>query len=225
MQTSQDQIAHLLWCILVAVRTAAENHNIKSETGKRRFIAEWLRGARRHEPFKKMANEFQTIRQLLERDTASPIEEVLNALWMNAVSSAGCDLFRFRAVLHALNRHGWNHSLCPWPEQVVSEMLERQNGRGNHILQLTRMEEAFSPVGVMTAPITFQLIIKKNGRDHVEEAFHTDNFAVVRSAREISLHRATIRTLYIGHHKLPPAVWGVRDNGMTADTWHPDTHS
>ena len=136
MQPNQEEIAHFLWCLLVAVRTAEENHEIKSETGKRKFIAQWLRGARRHDAFRGMTSEFQTVRQLLEKDLSSPIEGILNTLWMNAVSSTSCDLFRFRAVLNSLNSHGWRHSLCPWPEHVTSELLDRQKSRSNHILQL-----------------------------------------------------------------------------------------
>lgn len=224
MQPNQEQIAHLLWCILVAVRTAVENHEIKSETGKRKFIGEWLRGARRHESFRGMSNEFQTIRQLLERDLSQPIDGIINTLWMNAVSSTGCDLFRFRAVLNSLRSQGWKHSLCPWPEQIVAELIDREKSSSNHILQLTRMEEAFSPVGAMTTPVTFQLIIKKCNRTPVEEAFYSDNFSVVCSLRELSLRKSTIRTLYIGHKQLPDSVWGFQENVKASSVWNPQLH-
>lgn len=228
MQPNQEQIAHLLWCILVAIRTAVENHEIKSETGKRKFIAEWLRGARRHDSYREMGNEFQTIRQLLTQDLNQPIDGTINALWMNAVSSVGCDLFRFKAALNGLNRLGWRHSLCPWPELVASELFDRQKGRSNHILQLTRMEEAFSPVGAMTSPVTFQLIIKKNTgkkcQHQVEETFHSDSFSVVHNRREITIDKATIRTVYIGHQNLPESVWGMRDSEHAGAVWKPNFH-
>lgn len=228
MQPNQEEIAHFLWCLLVAVRTAEENHEIKSETGKRKFIAQWLRGARRHDAFRGMTSEFQTVRQLLERDLSSPIEGILNTLWMNAVSSTSCDLFRFRAVLNSLNSHGWRHSLCPWPEHVTSELLDRQKSRSNHILQLTRMEEAFSPVGAMTSPVTFHLIIKNNGNKpglhQVEETFHNDKFSVAQSRRELTLNKATIRTVYIGHQGLPETVWGIQDCEHPGAVWKPQLH-
>ncbi|BAN99959.1 hypothetical protein E05_51930 (plasmid) [Plautia stali symbiont] len=99
MQSTQDQVSHLLWCILVALRTAVENHNITSEKGKRKFIAEWIKGARHIPAFHGMAAEFSTLRQLLDRDRSQSIDAVLTALWTSAVSTAGCELFRFRAVL------------------------------------------------------------------------------------------------------------------------------
>lgn len=227
MQPNQEEIAHFLWCILVAVRTAEENHEIKSETGKRKFIAQWLRGARRHDAFRGMTREFQTIRQLLERDLSSSIDGILNTLWMNAVSSTSCDLFRFRAVLNSLGSHGWRHSLCPWPEHVTAELLDRQKSRSNHMLQLTRMEEAFSPVGAMTSPVTFQLIIKnnsKNGLHQVEETFHNDRFSVAQNRRELTFDKATIRTVYIGHQDLPESVWGMQDCGPPGAVWLPNIH-
>lgn len=108
-----EQVSHLLWCILVALRTAVENHHITSERGKRRFITEWLSGARRIPTFKGMSSEFMTIRQLLENERNRPIDDVLTALWTNAVSTGNCDLFRFRAVLNSLLGLGWKHCLCP----------------------------------------------------------------------------------------------------------------
>ena len=39
--------------------------------------------------------------------------------------------------------------------------MERQRTRKNHILQLTRMEEAFTATGSMISPVTFQLLLKK----------------------------------------------------------------
>lgn len=117
MQSTQEQVSHLLWCILVALRTAVENHHITSERGKRRFITEWLSGARRIPTFKGMGSEFMTIRQLLETERNRPIDDVLTALWTNAVSTGNCDLFRFRAqseqngiqdaVRNYLDTYGW----------------------------------------------------------------------------------------------------------------------
>lgn len=164
-----------------------------------------------------------TIRQLLDTEKERPIDAVLTALWTNSVSTGNCDLFRFRAVLNSLLRLGWKHCLCPWPEQVVTEIMARQRTRKNHILQLTRMEEAFTATGSMTSPVTFQLLLKKNEDDEVEKSFYFDHFSVVRG-RDTSLAKATLRTLYIGHHTLPEAVWGARDDVQYRDVWRPDLH-
>ncbi|BAN99960.1 hypothetical protein E05_51940 (plasmid) [Plautia stali symbiont] len=71
-----------------------------------------------------------------------------------------------------MNGHGWRHSLCPWPEQVVSEILERQRSRNRHILQLTRMEEVFSATGAMSSPVTLQLLLRRDEDEQVECAFY-----------------------------------------------------
>ncbi|MDV5280070.1 hypothetical protein [Leclercia adecarboxylata] len=94
MQSTQDKVSHLLWCILVALRTAHENHQIISERRKRKFIAEWLSGARRLLPaFRGMAQEFMTIRELLDTEKQRPIDDVLTALWKNAVSTGNAICF------------------------------------------------------------------------------------------------------------------------------------
>ncbi|MGS6171557.1 hypothetical protein ACVGWN_06995, partial [Enterobacter hormaechei] len=186
-------------------------------------ITEWLSGARRIPTFKGMGSEFMTIRQLLETERNRPIDDVLTALWTNAVSTGNCDLFRFRAVLNSLLGLGWKHCLCPWPEQVVTEIMERQRNRKNHILQFTRMEEAFTATGSMTSPVTLQLLLKKNEDDEVEKSFYLDRFSVVRG-RDISLPKATLRTLYIGHHTLPESAWGAREGVRYGDVWRPDLH-
>ncbi|WP_391488858.1 hypothetical protein [Leclercia tamurae] len=223
MQSTQEQLSHLLWCILVALRTAVKNHNIKSERGKRQFISQWLNGARREPSFAGMANEFTTIRQLLDIEKQRPIDDILNALWTNAISTGNCDLFRFRAVLNSLLGQGWKHCLCPWPEQVVNEIMERQRNRKKHILQFTRLEEAFSAVGSMSSPVTLQLLLQKDEDNEVEQSFYLDRFSVVRG-RDVTLPRATLRTLYIGHHTLPETAWGAREGVQFGDVWRPDLH-
>ncbi|WP_233210523.1 hypothetical protein [Leclercia sp. LSNIH1] len=223
MQSTQDKVSHLLWCILVALRTAHENHHIISENRKRKFIAEWLSGARRLPAFRGMAREFMTIRELLDTEKQRPIDDVLAALWKNAVSTGNCDLFRFRAVMNALLGQGWKHCLCPWPEQVVTEIMERQRNRKNHILQLTRMEEAFTATGSMAAPVTLQLLLQKGEDVEVEHSFYLDRFSVVRGG-DISLSKTTLRTLYIGRHTLPESAWGARDGVSNGNLWRPDLH-
>lgn len=223
MQSTQEQVSHLLWCILVTLRTAVENHQIASERSKRKFITQWLNSARSLPAFRGMASEFMTIRQLLDVEKQRSIDDVLTVLWTNAVSTGNCDLFRFRAVLNSLLGMGWKHCLCPWPEQVANEIMERQRNRKKHILQFTRMEEAFSSTGSMSAPVTLQLLLQKGEDEEVEQSFYLDRFSVVRG-QDISLSRATLRTLYIGHHTLPETAWGAREGVRFGDVWRPDLH-
>ena len=223
MQSTQEQVSHLLWCILVALRTAVENHHATSERSKRKFISEWLAGAREVPAFRGMAREFMTIRELLDGQKEHPIDDILTALWTNAISTGNCDLFRFRAVMNALLGQGWKHCICPWPEQVVTEIMERQRNRKNHILQFTRMEEAFTATGSMSAPVTLQLLLRKDEDVEVEKSFYLDRFSVVRG-RDISLAKATLRTLYIGHHTLPESAWGAREGVGSGNLWRPDLH-
>jgi len=223
MQSTQEQVTHLLWCILVALRTAVKNQPTTSERRKRKFISEWLSDARSVPTFRGMASEFMTLRQLLDAEKQRPIDDILTALWTNAVSTGNCDLFRFRAVLNTLLGQGWKHCLCPWPEQVVTEIMERQRNRKKHILQFTRMEEAFTSTGLMTSPVTLQLLLPGSKDAEVEHSFYLDRFSVVRG-RDVTLPQATLRTLYIGHHTLPESAWGAREGVGSGNLWRPDLH-
>ncbi|MEI7307102.1 hypothetical protein [Pectobacterium atrosepticum] len=219
MNQSQNEVSHLLWCILIALRSAEEKENIKSETAKRKFIAQWLNCARRNPVFQNMPSEFATIRELITNEKHISIDSFLTTLWQSAISSEKCDLFRFRAAFNTLLSKGWRHCLCIWPEQLVTEVMQRQKSRNQHILQLTDLETAFSPTGSMSSPVTLQLILKKEENDLVERTFYNDRFSVVRG-RQTQINKATIRTLYIGHHSLPESSWGPNCN----DLWRPTRH-
>ena len=101
--------------------------------------------------------------------------------------------------------------------------MERQRNRKNHILQLTRMEEAFTATGSMTAPVTLQLLLQKGEDVEVEHSFYLDRFSVVRGG-DISLSKTTLRTLYIGRHTRPESAWGARDGVSKGNLWRPDLH-
>ncbi|MDV5280071.1 hypothetical protein [Leclercia adecarboxylata] len=77
--------------------------------------------------------------------------------------------------------------------------MERQRNRKNHILQLTRMEEAFTATGSMTAPVTLQLLLQKGEDVEVEHSFYLDRFSVVRGG-DISLSKHPAHTLHRPPH-------------------------
>lgn len=223
MEQTDNPVAHLLWCVLVALRTATENHQITSETRKRKYIAEWLSGARRVGTFRGLTREFATLRQLLAQDKRIPIDITLTRLWESAVAYEGCDIFRFRHALDVLREQGWGYALCPWPERIIPEMLGKGQRRNNHILQLTRMEEAFTPAGAHSAPVALLLLLNNPDNERVEHTFYDAGFTVVRGGdtsmtlKTPRLRHRLVRTLYIGHSGLPEEKWGPRAEA----TWMP----
>lgn len=227
MEQNDNPVANLLWCVLVALRTAMEDQQISSETQKRKYIAEWMRGARRVPAFQGMTREFTTLRELLDTNKRIPIHDTLTSLWESAIAYEGCSLFRFRTAINLLREQGWSHALCPWPERVLPETIEKGQRRGNHVLQLTRMEETFTPTGSIAAPLAILVLLNNPDNERAEEAFHKYGFSVVRGGetpfalKSPHMRTRVIRTLYIGHPDLPESVWGARMDGSIRNVWTP----
>ncbi|EIN7058263.1 conjugal transfer protein TraC, partial [Escherichia coli] len=158
MTTTEHPVRQLLWCALNALKTAQENHNITSETGLRHYLLEWLSGASRHPEFRSLPGEIMALKALTEKDRNIPIIGTLNTLFLSSATVGECPLFRFRAALGKLQKAGWRTYVCPWPERVFNESIERACSGKRHLLQLSRTEECFLPTGDMRAPVTLQLI-------------------------------------------------------------------
>lgn len=221
MSCVDNSIHHLLWCILVALRTAEQKKPFTSETARRRFIANWLDTARDNPRFQGMSAEFTSLRQLLNtRDESDPIDRTLSILLNHALAAKNCNLFCFRSALNTLMQKGWRLVVCRFPENITMELLQRRRGRRKHALQLTRTEDAFQPTGNMSQPVTFHLLFNNAGKtsEEVETVFHAEGFQVVVADRELALdNRRLIRTLHIGTNLLPPDDWNPRKD----DIWQP----
>ncbi|EGJ3414564.1 hypothetical protein IHC78_001413 [Salmonella enterica subsp. houtenae] len=106
----------------MALRTANEERKFHSEKERRRWLREWLRSARKTEPFHRLPDEIDTLRQLLDRNLSVSIEDVLSTLLTNSAAADNCDLFRFRAALSAAMKKGWSTAVwgarpgkrCTW---------------------------------------------------------------------------------------------------------------
>lgn len=194
MSRQENPVSHLLWCMLMALRCAHNDTPFTSESARRRFLSEWLTGARRVPVFSGPSREFASLRELLGRDKSHSVEGVLTALWEQSVLSERCDFIRLRDAKNALHGSSWRSCLCRFPEQTVPEIFNRMKTRQNHYLQLTRTEDIFLSTGQMNAPLTFQLVLNK-ATHQFEEIFHLYGFSV-KPGTEIQTGRSTLRTVY-----------------------------
>jgi hypothetical protein len=224
LSSADNTVHHLLWCILIALRTADQEKSFTSEIARRRFIANWLDTARGNPSFRGMNAEFTTLRQLLETsDKAVPVDSTLSVLLSHATAVEQCDLFRFRSTLNILMQKGWRLVICRFPENITTELMQRRQDRRKHALQLTRMENAFQPTGNMVLPVTFQLLLNRTAENNedTELIFHTEGFQVV-VANELELdNRRLIRTLHIGTPSLPTGEWSPSMDRI----WQPPRNS
>ncbi|PKH19355.1 hypothetical protein CIG19_20140 [Enterobacterales bacterium CwR94] len=220
MHPAENSVSHLLWCIIVALRTAEEDSPFTSETARRRFISNWLNSARDKPSFRDMPGEFTTLRELLNKTSKSVcVTEILVTLLENAHEAQRCDLFRFRSAVSMLLGQGWKHTVCRYPESISEALLARQRGSGLHALQLTRTEQAFLPVGEMIMPVTFQILVSNTDSEPYgpEIAFHNEGFDVVLVGGELKLNERIIRTMHIGLPSIPTAEW----NPLHDHIWAP----
>ncbi|ESH62752.1 hypothetical protein SEEB2780_09612 [Salmonella enterica subsp. enterica serovar Bareilly str. 2780] len=68
MPQQENPVSHLLWCMLLALRCAHNDTPFTSESARRKFLSQWLTGARKVPTFSGMAREFTTLRELLGKD-------------------------------------------------------------------------------------------------------------------------------------------------------------
>jgi len=208
--STDNPVRHLLWCILVALRSA-DPENQLSETRRRVFISRWLDGARKNPAFREMTCEFQTIRQLLDSPKEMSVVDTLNALLKQSESAQSCDLFRFRAAHNAVMQQGWRSYACRSPEEIFHQIMQRRQEQRNHVLQLTRTQAAFSGTGEMLSPATFHLVLKRRAPNQdVEKAFWSEGFEVVVAHQDWQDEKTEVRTIYVGASTL------------SQENWHPD---
>lgn len=220
MNSADNTVHHLLWCILVALRTADQEKPFTSEMARRRFIASWLDTAREKPSFCGMNSEFTALRQLLETsDKTVPVDSTLSVLLSHASAAEQCDLFRFRSTLNILMQKGWRIVICHFPENISTELMQRKKDHRKHALQLTRMENAFQSTGNMVLPVTFQLLLNHTTQksEEAEMVFHTEGFQVVVAMEQELDKRRIIRTLHIGASSLPASGWSPRQDMI----WQP----
>lgn len=219
MTRIHNPVRHLLWCALEALHTEDQSKPFCSEYSRRQFVSRWINTVRRQPIFNDLADEFSTLRKLLDiTDKNVRIDQLLKTLLVNSENADTCDLFRFRAVLNTVRRKRWRIGICNWPEQILPEILQRRNGQ--HLLQLTRTHEVFAPTGEMTAPLTFQVVFNNGANTQIEQFFYAEQFQVV-IGKDSHLGRHTqIRTLHVGVHTLPESTWGPERGHI----WKPDIH-
>ncbi|MDU9488271.1 conjugal transfer protein TraC, partial [Escherichia coli] len=141
----------------------------------------------------------------------------LNTLFLRSATVGACPLFSFRAALGQLQKAGWRISVCPWPEMVFNETIDRACSGKRHLLQLSRTEECCLPTGDMRAPVTLQLItpLHRKTRQLLETAeliFSDEGVQVVRGYEHqfgIERRETLVRTLVIGLPILPEDVGGA----------------
>jgi len=225
LYSADNSVHHLLWCILIAIRTAEQEKPFTSETARRRFISNWLDTARTHPSFRGMNAEFTSLRQLLETsDKSVSVDGTLDVLLNHAFAAEHCDLFRFRSALNSLIQKGWRLAVCRFPENITAELMQRRRDRRKHALQLTRTENAFQPTGNMVLPVTFQLLLNSTAEisEDAEIVFHMEGFQVVVAHLELALdNRRLVRTLHIGTTSLTTNEWNPRKD----DIWQPPSNS
>lgn len=132
------------------------------------------------------------------------IETVCNQQWYLALYITGGK--------NRENLFDWLHDrrITPWTPLSLTQI---RRADAPHVFR-KRTSAVFPGYFFLKANFEFQ---------KVEKSFYFDRFSVVRG-RDTPLSKATLRTLYIGHHTLPESAWGARDGEHHRNVWTPDRH-
>lgn len=221
MYHANNSVSNLLWCLLIALRTAESEYPFTSEALRRKFIYDWLNISKTNSNFLGMVSDFTILIKLLEQtDKSMCISDILNTLFEQSDTNEICDLSRFRSAFNSLLRLGWQHTFCHKHENITTELMIRRNGLHKYALQLLSPEHAFNSEGEMVKSITFHLIFSQEDSERLdaETTFHNEGYQVIRVSEDLELtNNRMIRTLHIGLPTLPEDDWNPQDK----DIWVP----
>lgn len=199
---ANNSVSNLLWCLLIALRTAENECPFTSEALRRKFIYDWINMNRDNKNFFGMVSDFTILIKVLEKtDKSICISDILNTLFEQSDTSKICDLSRFRSAFNTLLKLGWQHALCHNHENIITELMIHREGLHRYALQLLSPEKAFNSEGDMVKPITFHLIFSQedSGRLDAEATFHNEGYQVIRVSKDLKLsNNRMLRTIYIG---------------------------
>lgn len=156
---SDSELAHLAWCILVAVRLARREGKALSSLATHMFIMQWLSTAQKRKLFPKMLAQ-DIIWLQNEGKRYGPDARLYSKIEYVWLSSSGelasqSTLFRFTCLIDILRTMGWQDHLLSDDEWYS---CWRSGGEISAIYtQKTRLYSSFSEKGKLITPMEIRL--------------------------------------------------------------------
>ncbi|EJA9211352.1 TPA: DUF2913 family protein [Klebsiella pneumoniae] len=154
-----DELAHLSWCILIAVKLARQEGRIITPSHEHMFIMQWLTNAQKYKLFPRAFAQdimwFQGLgkRYGLKAHLYKKAEAVL------VTQSLGTEhqsyLFRFTQFFEELKQSGWSGYVLP----DTPESSERGIGEIASVIYVKQsaLVESFNDRGALITPLNFKV--------------------------------------------------------------------
>lgn len=160
-QTTQD-LAHLAFCALIALHTAAQDNVVTSPMAEHLFLIRWLATAQKQKRFTR--NVAIDIQLLLDKGRkqgiGAKIKDQIEYLWLSCGGALDVqsDLFRLTHAIEHLKAEGWRNELIDISEwhadTIQGEDLE---GSALYVVK-SALTSAFTSDGRLIAPIEFLIV-------------------------------------------------------------------
>ncbi|PHI28270.1 DUF2913 family protein [Budvicia aquatica] len=158
--TTQD-LAHLAFCALVALRTAMQDGVVTSPLTEHLFLIRWLATAQKQKRFtRRLAVDIQLLldkgRQQGEK---ARLKKDLIFLWSSFTGdkTTHSDLYRLAQAIRQLNTQGWENILLGPPNSEPEQQADSVVGPMFYVAKQA-LTNAFTELGVLIAPISFQIV-------------------------------------------------------------------
>lgn len=156
-QTTHD-LAHLVFCALVALQTAVQDGAVTSPMAEHLFIVRWLATAQKQKRFPKtVAIDIQLLLDKgRKQGNGAKLKSHLEYVWRSCSGDIRqqSDLFRLTYALESLNTLGWHNELVTpveWDSEALNDAAP--------VLYVVKaaLHSAFTSEGRLIAPLSFKV--------------------------------------------------------------------
>lgn len=159
------ELAHLAWCIMVAVTLARREGKIQSQQQTHMFIMQWLSAAQKRKLFpKSLAQDIIWLQEQGKRNgPAARLYSKIEYIWLASSGELASQstLFRFTCMIDALRAMGWQDYLLSdtdWQNGWISG-----SGIPAVYTQKSGLHSSFTESGVLIQPLEIRLTGEPDG--------------------------------------------------------------
>lgn len=160
MDKPTQELAHLAWCLLVALQLAKQEGKAQTPMNQHLFIMQWLAGAQKQKRFpKSVATDIQwLLNQGKTYGFGAKLKEKVDYLYRSCtgVLQEQSDLFRLTYAVEVLKSTGWMYVLLSdkaWKEQTGHSLKAAAL-----YIQHRQLDTCFNDDGHQIAPLAMRFV-------------------------------------------------------------------
>ncbi|ECE6019982.1 hypothetical protein DL121_17395 [Salmonella enterica subsp. enterica] len=158
-QVAIDNLAHLAWCALVALRCAQRDGQAQPPLMEHAFLLRWLTTAQKQRRFPRSVTPDVEALIVLGRQkgVAARLYQRLTSLWESCSLSVKqqSDLFRLFCIIDALKAKGWVNAVIADDEWDISALLAEYPNDSVLLVKKSDLVRHFAEDGQLIGEVTF----------------------------------------------------------------------